>query len=360
MDFSEQELICCHNPLSTNPHFSPLNRTKMLNYLKNNGVGDELTYPFVCESFSPCIDSLDFIDFAKIKSYTILQRNMDLWKSLLIHNGPIVSGFSWVTDTINNLGPSHAMTLVGYGKIDTLVVIRDRNNFCDTIRLEESDVRIGKTYWIFKNSYGEQDSDMSEHNGFLYVLLDSTLKYTIISFSFELDYPIKRNGTIYTTIVCEDADEDGFYYWGIGPKPAHCPAGAPDTPDGDDSNPLYGPMNEYGYLESLNPNDRDTIYITTSTISSQIQHFYNHVVLCNGATWDIQDNVTFHNGAKMIIRENAHLNVKANGALRGANVISKSSSQVNVEDGGQIIRPTNGEIKVELGSSFELNEGCIQ
>ena len=53
-------------------------------------------------------------------------------------------------------------------------------------------------------------------------------------------------------IVCED--RDGYYYWGIGPKPATCP-NCPDEEDGDDSDPTLGPMDEFGNCRQLYPSD---------------------------------------------------------------------------------------------------------
>ncbi len=55
--------------------------------------------------------------------------------------------------------------------------------------------------------------------------------------------------TIYddSHILCEDKDEDGFFNWGVGPKPDQCPP-CPDQPDGDDSDPCLGPMDAYGHM----------------------------------------------------------------------------------------------------------------
>ncbi len=52
-------------------------------------------------------------------------------------------------------------------------------------------------------------------------------------------------------IKCYDKDGDGYYYWGIGPKPAHCPP-CPDEKDGDDSNPGLGPLNDDGTCTIIN------------------------------------------------------------------------------------------------------------
>ena len=69
--------------------------------------------------------------------------------------------------------------------------------------------------------------------------------------------------TIYDdrNILCTDKDEDGYYNWGVGPKPDQCPS-CPDLPDGDDSNPCLGPMDEYGHMAQsipLPPRAKDLI-----------------------------------------------------------------------------------------------------
>ncbi len=351
---SEQQVAVCHGENNPKVYKKGMSIFNAVNYLYRHYVYDDASYPFIDDSLAVCeCDNITPNESVKIEGFSGIPNVSNAIKDAIIKHGPLVSGKL----NSNKIG-GHAMTLVGWGTVHPGDTIRVTNDFNTVLRVPENHPLIGQTYWIFKNSYGTFYEHWHEElQGYFHIVFhDSTLR----TYSYYLETPILREGHTESDIICEDADGDGYYFWGIGPKPAHCPANVPEEPDGDDSNPLYGPMNEYGYLESLNPNDRDTIYITTSTISSQIQHFYNHVVLCNGATWDIQDNVTFHNGAKLIVRENAQLNVEANGVLRGANVVSKSSSQVKLENGGQIIRPTNGEFKVELGSTFELDEGSVQ
>ncbi|MCK9311971.1 MAG: hypothetical protein M0P26_06810 [Bacteroidales bacterium] len=81
-------------------------------------------------------------------------------------------------------------------------------------------------------------------------MLDITNQYI---FGSILNTPITSLNYTDTDIVCADRDGDGYYYWGIGSKPTHCPLCAPDEPDGDDSNPNLGPMDEYGYCAEITP-----------------------------------------------------------------------------------------------------------
>lgn len=55
-------------------------------------------------------------------------------------------------------------------------------------------------------------------------------------------------------IVCSDDDEDGYYFWGVGPKPSNCPSWIPNEPDGDDSDSCLGPIDEYGICDTLTIN----------------------------------------------------------------------------------------------------------
>jgi len=53
-------------------------------------------------------------------------------------------------------------------------------------------------------------------------------------------------------ILCRDEDNDGYYNWGIGSKPAHCPP-CPNERDGNDNNPNVGPLNADGYCSQIFP-----------------------------------------------------------------------------------------------------------
>ena len=83
-------------------------------------------------------------------------------------------------------------------------------------------------------------------NGFGYVMTNMTDIY----FTYQVNGPVTSLSLDNTDIECNDNDGDGYYTWGLGPKPPYCPA-SPDLPDGDDSNPCFGPMDQYGNLQSF-------------------------------------------------------------------------------------------------------------
>jgi len=96
-----------------------------------------------------------------------------------------------------------------------------------------------------KNSWGSSWGDA----GFGYLIAN----ISNINDYAKITLPITSLKYTNANIVCEDKDGDGYYYWGIGPKPATCPSCAPDEPDGDDSNPNLGPMDAYGNCAVITP-----------------------------------------------------------------------------------------------------------
>lgn len=64
--------------------------------------------------------------------------------------------------------------------------------------------------------------------------------------------PINMTNKSTNDIRCLDLDTDGYYNWGIGPKPPHCPV-SPQREDCDDSDPSFGPMDVDGSCSRLVP-----------------------------------------------------------------------------------------------------------
>ena len=111
-------------------------------------------------------------------------------------------------------------------------------------------------------------------------------------------------------IICEDADGDGYYFWGIGPKPSTCPEYAMYLPDFDDSNPFIGSINSNGIIENINPEERDTIDLLNISFIEYDHHCYNHLVLLGGEYTDMIYDIYFHNGAKIFLRSGSELTLR--------------------------------------------------
>ncbi len=87
------------------------------------------------------------------------------------------------------------------------------------------------------------------HTGYAYILEPPSLSWNYQNYYIQT--PIISFLNNYT-VACDDKDNDGFYYWGIGPKPISCP-NCPSQPDCDDSNPFLGPSdNNYNCTINCN------------------------------------------------------------------------------------------------------------
>jgi len=250
LDLSEQYPVCqeyleyVSNGYQQNP-FEGFRPDSALDHYRNEGVPYEYCWPYTarpdgCEPSCP-----EPMDRVGINSY-IKHENIGVedLRHLIMDHGPVsASGIpsqEWI---------SHDMLLVGWGTIDE-----------DSPRVTGLPGHVipksyyGITYWIYKNSYGiSNDHNMFE--GYSYIIHRYTDSHGNDMHTpkavFEIPVPITVSGMSESDVLCEDKDGDGYYNWGLGPKPAHCPP-CPDEPDGDDSNPSLGPVNERGQRTIIN------------------------------------------------------------------------------------------------------------
>jgi hypothetical protein len=147
-------------------------------------------------------------------------------------------------------------------------------------------------------------------------------------------------------IVCEDADGDGYYFWGVGDKPAHCPSWAPDTPDGDDSDINSGPLDNYGYCANLPPG----ITIKTPRTFSGSDTESRRIGIVNEGILTITGSTTLTGNAKIRVCENGILIIDG-GTLNDA--------KIDMVPGGKLIIRNNGTINMAYGENFNAPAGAI-
>ena len=252
LNLSEQDLISCSDAGDCGggyPFYAAM-------YMYNTGVVDEAAFPYA-NSNASCENKTTPNDFIKITGFeqsgltsAYPDHTEDEIKSMLINMGALSSS---VVDW------SHAMVLVGYKvvKEGDVFFYRDLslNRYWKTV--ENGDPLIGKTVWIFKNSWGDYFGDQ----GYVYIESDIDNIQTTIGFKA----PIISTINSYD-VICTDSDGDGYYWWGLGPKPANCPP-CPDQADGDDSDPTKGPLDQYGYCMPLGPVAKPVVDFSASALT---------------------------------------------------------------------------------------------
>ncbi|MCK9220995.1 MAG: hypothetical protein M0P47_13240, partial [Bacteroidales bacterium] len=161
----------------------------------------------------------------------------DQLKFSLINHGP----FPVHVNALIFPPTSHIMELVGYNtvKVGDKLFIPGVNGL-DSILILPNNSLIGRTYWTFKNSsplvYLQQPK-FFDFCGSVDYFIPSTSAYitgTVTSSTQQL------------SPLCKDEDEDGYYWWGIGPltPSCGCPPGVIATKeDCDDSNKGVGSYN---------------------------------------------------------------------------------------------------------------------
>lgn len=232
----------------------------------------------------------------------------EIIKSKLITKGPLVcSVIKW----------GHAMSMVGFGVVKAGDPIMYGNFHIGTdydIYVEEDSPDIGKPYYIFKQSYATYGYDDSH---FCNIIIDANNDSYLKCRS--IDTPITSMLYDDSNIVCVDNDGDGYYNWGIGPKPATCP-NCPDEEDCDDSSPLIGPYDEKyecrilceNYVYSSTPE-----YITEETLWGSETYIDHDVIVENGGILTIENTINMGESTKIIVKPGGRLILDYRAVLTG-------------------------------------------
>lgn len=231
-DLSEQYIICKEG------HLDAWVTNQSYLHFEGEGVPGEDCLPYSA-SLDYCNDTCSnpseriWIDNHYIHWYNYTDSATQSLRADLMQYGPMA---------VSNNG--HCSLLIGWGVVDETTP----NHFVGFLPDSISPDWYGITYWIFKDSFGEDYGN----NGY---------RYDFIFPNFFHGY---RHITPHITslthtdsdVNCKDEDGDGYYFWGIGPKPSHCPS-CSDMPDGDDSDASLGPLNEDGTCTIINTYNSD-------------------------------------------------------------------------------------------------------
>lgn len=232
LNLSEQDMLSCSGAGTCAGGYP----STTLDYIKQSGIVDEATFPYDASDLA-CSENGSFpnelIQIAGRINYGVTEypRTYDGLKKMIIEMGPISGGiYDW----------SHAMVLAGYYTVKEGATFRYSDGLTvydnHLITIEPGNALIGKTLWIFKNSWGSNWGD----GGYSYFEVDPSR----IGWTHGITTPVTSE-IVSRTVHFEDADGDGFYWWGLGEKPTECPGS--DLADGNDNDNTLGPLDEFGY-----------------------------------------------------------------------------------------------------------------
>lgn len=336
-DLSEQEVMNCIVDNYCGSRGSP---AKALNYIKNNGVVNEECFPYVaqnrdCSSYK-CSDPAERVFIENFD--TIPDNAQEEYIKTKLFRAPLP--FSIIRWT-------HSMVLVGYKTLAVGDIIRTQPSETITITDTLHQELIGKTAWLFKNSWGD---NWGEENGYAYVIVNTSNRYYTNSLIGKVTCMQHTDNDI----VCEDADGDGYYFWGIGPKPSNCPSWAPDNPDGDDSDINFGPMNEFGHLQQLP---------CGSTINNITSYTGNQTLSCllgivNGGVLTISGITTMNGNGKIRVCKGGTLIIDG-GTIQNADLILVPGGTVILRNGGIINMVSGKTFKTPVGAFLKIESGEI-
>lgn len=320
-ELSVQDIISCSHAGTWDSGGSV---KKALKYIAEEGIVGEDCFQFYprqtipCESPYKCKNPNEIVSISDRSEYF---GGEDTIKMNLITKGALACRMKkW----------GHDMSMVGFGVVKAGAPILygnfDEGNEHELF-VDANSPDIGKPYYIFKQSYAQYGYDRSpfcnviidanSHNTIMIGNETHTL-YTYID-AFSIEVPISSLLYDGLGIACLDVDGDGYYNWGIGPKPATCP-NCPDEEDCDDSSPLVGPYNEKyecmvlcnNYVYSSTPE-----YITGRSIWGSEKYFDHDVIIEDGGVLTIENTMYMGESTKIIVKPGGKLILDYGAVLTG-------------------------------------------
>ncbi|HNW90236.1 MAG TPA: C1 family peptidase, partial [Bacteroidales bacterium] len=301
LNLSEQDMISCSGGQisDTCSGGKPWVATE---YVSSTGIVDESCFNFVsaCWPYQPsCTSKCNNPQYrvkATSNSGIIYSPNSNTVKETIITNGPVVG-------IIHAWG--HAMSLEGYGRVQEGEVIYNGIYAPSPgIHVLPGSPDIGRNYYIFKNSWGYWGSPLTPY---AYILLNKN--------SLAICYnsaPLICYGSQALTdndIRCLDEDGDGYFWWGVGPKPITCPT-CPAEEDCDDSNPWLGPYDTKYNCTLICDNfifDNNEIVINENIVWFSDQFVNSNIRIKSGKSLTIKSTVNLQKYSKIIVEPNAKL-----------------------------------------------------
>ena len=370
-DLSEQDVLSCSGGqayhIDSITHL-PVNdggyTTYAIRYIENYGIVTEDCFPvqgpFV-DCSEKCNNAQDVFSVDSYYNNRIIVIKNDTTKTQQIKKAllkaPLAYNFRYDYYYYDENGKrqpdewGHLATLSGYKRIELNdKIILDYRGANEVVTIRRGNPLIGRTAWLIKDNTGENWGD----KGFVYLITDAMTSQYFYKLSGEVHSQILTNDSIAVT----DADGDGYYCWGLCERPDNLPIGVPEEPDGDDSDPNYGPMDEYGNLQDIIKGealiiDKPTVY------SAQKRYCYSDIIIKKGGILGIMTDLIMYKDAHIIVEDGGKLQVWGSITRADIDVMPGGKLSLYNRTNCKLILDEGDEVNIAIGAEFSFNGGQI-
>lgn len=343
-NLSEQEIVSCGNAGDCQ---NGGNLYLALTHIQSSGAIPEDCFPYTATNDSCDNNQGNPSDVLSFDQYQYVYTTDENSLKEMLFRSPLCFGIRpwW-----------HFVVLVGFKKIYSGEYYFTINNSSYTVPISSDNPLVEHPAWLIKNSRGTNWGD----GGYGYVVMSLSKAYSIYKITGNVISQFLNE----SNIVCEDADGDGYYFWGVNDiKPSYCPAWVPDIKDGHDADYTKGKLllentPIIGELETLNPDDNPALVISGNLMFSTRQSRYSHVRISSGGKLTVKNILNLFGRVTVTIESGGELVIDG-GVVTNADINMVSGGKITLINGGKLVMRTNTDFIVPTGAHADIQDGEI-